>query len=61
MRGPVSEREPFAQRLQYRIAVPHDLMPWVRVFGATDVAAESGYETDGVAEPGGLGEAFFLA
>ena len=57
----MSERESLAQRLQYRIAVPHDLMAGVGVFGTADVAAESGYQTDGIAEPSGLGDAFFLA
>ena len=56
----MSEREPFAQGLQFRIAVPHDLMPWIQVFGAADVSAELGYQTDSVAEPSGLGESFFF-
>ena len=41
--------------------MPHDLMPWIGVFGAANVSAELGYETDGVAEPSGLGDLFFFA
>jgi hypothetical protein len=41
--------------------LPHDLVSRVRVFGAADVAAQSGYKTDGIAEPSGLGDSFFFA
>jgi hypothetical protein len=54
-------QEAFAQRLQFRIAPPHDLVPRVRIFGPANVAAESGYETDGITEPSGLGDSFFFA
>jgi hypothetical protein len=43
------------------MALPHDLVTWVRVFSTADVSAEPGYETDGIPEPGGLGDSFFLA
>jgi hypothetical protein len=33
--------------LKFRIALPHDLVAWMWVFGTADVPAESGYATDG--------------
>ena len=55
------EGESFAQRLQLRIALPHDLMPRVRIGGAANVSTESGYKAHRIAESSGLGDAFFFA
>ena len=57
----MSEGEAFAQRLQLRIALPHDLVPRVRIVGAANVSTESGYEAHSIAESSGLGDAFFFA
>ena len=43
------------------MALPHDLVPRVRIFGAANVAAESGYKTDGITESNGVGDSFFFA
>ena len=43
------------------IALPHDLVARVRVFGSPNVSTKAGYETDCVTESSGLGDPFFLA
>ena len=55
------EGESFAQRLQLRIALPHDLVPRVRIVGAANVSTESGYNAHSISESSGLCDAFFFA
>ena len=55
----MSEGESFAQRLQLRIALPHDLVSRVRIVGAANVSTESGYKAHGITESSGLCDSFF--
>jgi hypothetical protein len=61
IRDPVAQRQASAKGLQFRVALPHDLVPWRRVLCAPDIAAEPGYEAYGIAEPSWLVDSFFFA
>jgi len=53
------EGETLAQRLQERIAPPHELVSWGRIVVAAEIATQACYETDTVAKVGGLLDVFF--
>ena len=43
----------------HSLALPHQLMTWRRIMGATEVAAQARYQSHGLPEQDRLSEAFF--
>ena len=54
-----SKRKAYAHHLQIGIALPHQLMTWRRILGATEVAAQARYQSHGLPGQDRLSEAFF--
>jgi len=58
-RSSLVETKAFAESLELRVAVPHELMSWRRISGSAEITAEASYETHGITKLFGLRQSFF--